>query len=275
MEQKCMNNIEALVKNLYKILGTNITIFNIEGDVLVSYPNIHKSFCAFINNSKNGNEQCMKCDRKAFNRVKKSGKIELYKCHLNLYEICVPLYTYGTLAGYLMTGQATDGSDYEKEIIKKLAEPFFTDKDSLEKSLNQIPKRSKEQLEAYASIIEVYANYFTLSNKIHKQKDNLAASVKEYIQKNCTKDISLEHLCLKFNCSKSTIVNSFKQEFNTSIHKYLTDLRINKSCDYLINSNLSIQQIAELTGFNDPNYFSKVFKKSLDITPKQYRKIYK
>lgn len=120
-----MNNIEALVKNLYKILGTNITIFNIEGDVLVSYPNIHKSFCAFINNSKNGNEQCMKCDRKAFNRVKKSGKIELYKCHLNLYEICVPLYTYGTLAGYLMTGQATDGSDYEKEIIKKLAEPFF------------------------------------------------------------------------------------------------------------------------------------------------------
>lgn len=56
-----------------------------------------------------------------------------------------------------------------------------------------------------------------------------------------------------------------------SLFDFITQYRIEKSMEYLTSTNLSITEIAALTGFNDSNYFSKVFRNQKGCSPTQYR----
>lgn len=64
----------------------------------------------------------------------------------------------------------------------------------------------------------------------------------------------------------------FRQETGRSIIDYLIDVRIGEAKKLLVESSVSMSRIAELTGFQDANYFSRVFKKRTGDTPSGYRK---
>ena len=55
---------------------------------------------------------------------------------------------------------------------------------------------------------------------------------------------------------------------------YVTNLRISKAKDFLKKSDKSVVEIAEIIGYEDCNYFFRVFKKNVGMTPLQYREIY-
>lgn len=74
-------------------------------------------------------------------------------------------------------------------------------------------------------------------------------------------EVSVSHFCLLFKNNTS----HFPLE-------YLNNLRIQKACQLLDLSALKIFEISEKTGFSDPFYFSKVFKRSIGQSPKEYRK---
>ena len=56
---------------------------------------------------------------------------------------------------------------------------------------------------------------------------------------------------------------------------YLTELRINKSKELLCSDDLSVQDVAELVGYRDLKYFSRLFKKTTGVSPSDYKKLYK
>jgi YesN/AraC family two-component response regulator len=56
------------------------------------------------------------------------------------------------------------------------------------------------------------------------------------------------------------------------IHKYINSLRIQAAIKLLNTSFISIQDIAAHVGIDDCNYFTKVFKKEVGLTPSEYRK---
>lgn len=66
----------------------------------------------------------------------------------------------------------------------------------------------------------------------------------------------------------------FKKETGKSFSQYLNQLRIKKAQKLLLYSDKNINEIAEETGYNNTNYFSKMFKKLNGITPKEFRETY-
>lgn len=52
---------------------------------------------------------------------------------------------------------------------------------------------------------------------------------------------------------------------------YLTDLRMKRAKEFLTETGLSIKAVSYETGYSDPNYFSKIFKKHTGLTPTEYR----
>ncbi|MFD1903899.1 helix-turn-helix domain-containing protein [Paenibacillus rhizoplanae] len=64
----------------------------------------------------------------------------------------------------------------------------------------------------------------------------------------------------------------FKQITGENLSDYLTGLRVEKAKALLQNTNLRLSQIAELVGYEDEKYFSRVFKKTAGLTPREYRK---
>ena len=58
------------------------------------------------------------------------------------------------------------------------------------------------------------------------------------------------------------------------MREYLTAFRIRKAMTLLKRQELSVQEVAAMTGFNDSLYFTKVFKKTIGLTPSSYRKTF-
>ena len=90
-----------------------------------------------------------------------------------------------------------------------------------------------------------------------------------------TENISLSELAERYGISISYLSSLVKEELHLSFSEYITAKRIQKAKELLEDETLSIEQIAEQTGYNDYFYFTKVFKKTLGISPSKYRKNYK
>lgn len=63
----------------------------------------------------------------------------------------------------------------------------------------------------------------------------------------------------------------FKEEAGENFIEYLTKVRIAHAKELLRNPALSIKEICILSGYSDPNYFSRIFKKQEGLTPSEYR----
>ena len=63
----------------------------------------------------------------------------------------------------------------------------------------------------------------------------------------------------------------FKQHTGASCMDYLLQLRLEKSCEKLVQTNLSIQEIASQVGFTNLSNFNRQFKQHYHLTPRQYR----
>ena len=89
----------------------------------------------------------------------------------------------------------------------------------------------------------------------------------------CDPDISFESLAREVSFSVSYISALLKKRLNTSFVKMLTELRMEKAKELLLNPALKIIDIAEKLGYNDSYYFSHCFKKHVGVAPKEFRKV--
>ena len=96
-----------------------------------------------------------------------------------------------------------------------------------------------------------------------------------YIHNNCTEDISVPMLAEREMMSISHFRALFRKAFACSPYEYLMKVRINKATYYLLESDMRIGEIAEICGFADQMYFSRVFAKRCGMSPSDYRRNYR
>ena len=90
-----------------------------------------------------------------------------------------------------------------------------------------------------------------------------------------SKGITLEEISDKLNVTPEYLGTQFKKEVGESFSIYIKKYRINKAKKLLLSTNLRLYQISERVGYNDPKYFSKLFKESTNYLPLEYKKLYK
>lgn len=104
------------------------------------------------------------------------------------------------------------------------------------------------------------------------KEPSLAIKVKIYIDKNYNENISLKSIAEAVNANQYYLSHIFKEETGFSPMQYVTRRRIGEAQNLLINTQLSITEIAANVGYNNSNYFQNVFKKIVEYTPGSYRK---
>lgn len=93
----------------------------------------------------------------------------------------------------------------------------------------------------------------------------------QYIHRAFTDNISSADLAAIEHLSIPRYNVLFRQVTGTSPRKYITHLRMETACELLRDTDLSHKQIAQLTGYPDPHYFSRMFHQQYGISPEQYR----
>lgn len=92
-----------------------------------------------------------------------------------------------------------------------------------------------------------------------------------YIEDNLDKDVSLEYLANYCGVSSFYLSKLFKEETGGNFITYVTERRLEKAEKLLHDDSLIIKEITSMVGYNDQNYFSKLFKHKFGISPTEYR----
>ena len=113
-----------------------------------------------------------------------------------------------------------------------------------------------------------------LSANASDKSETVIRKIKDYIKEHLSESISLSSLSAIVNYNETYISRLFKQSTGVKLSEYIYQERIAKAKYLLSTSSNSMQAIAAAIGFDSPQYFSLVFKKSVGITPSEYQRIH-
>lgn len=118
----------------------------------------------------------------------------------------------------------------------------------------------------FSNITEVMkneTNIFTSDDTIQKMK--------LYVEKNYYKDLNIEFISSLFYMNRSYLSHLFKKETGTNFVDYVNQVRLQKACQLLVQTDKKMYQVSKIVGYDNIKYFFRVFKKHIGITPEQYR----
>lgn len=95
----------------------------------------------------------------------------------------------------------------------------------------------------------------------------------EYIHQNYSENLSTAVLAKKWYLSESYICHIFKKATGKTIIRYINDVRVEKAALLLQNTADSVSEISMNVGFEDANYFNRMFKARMGVSPKRYRNL--
>ena len=111
-----------------------------------------------------------------------------------------------------------------------------------------------------------------MSQRRSSMASTLVEKAKQYIAEHFANgDISVERVCEHLHISQSYFSSIFKQDTGKSFVQYLTDLRMDRAAELLRETDEKTYAIAQQVGYDEPNYFSYVFKRKFGVSPSQYR----
>lgn len=160
------------------------------------------------------------------------------------------------------------------QVVKEL-DPLLSNelKSTVDETLNHL-----YQSETLSKLLRsVYSFLLSLGKDANFQKQVKGIHVMEhcckYLQKHYMEEITLETVAEKYYFNPSYFSTLFKNYSGSSFSNYLTALRMQKAKEFLAFTDDKVKEIAVKTGYRDPNYFIRAFKKFYGYTPDEYRRL--
>lgn len=129
------------------------------------------------------------------------------------------------------------------------------------------PWKEERLCELIDTAIENVRSMQKTDSIVHSQKD----IIKDYIDRNYKKDISAKDVAGILGYSDVYFSKVFKQLFDDNFINYLTKIRIDRAKVLLKDVSFNIKEVGKSVGYADSNYFTKVFKRSVGMSPSEYR----
>ena len=136
-------------------------------------------------------------------------------------------------------------------------------------------KRMKTFEEIFEWIIKGVEEEYRLY--MENKKDAVSRPIrdaKQYIYDHFSQNITLEDISGQIGFNPTYFSTLFKKETGKNFLEYVTELRIQKAKNYLIQTDYDIAEIAASVGYGDLKYFSKLFRKNTGLSPSEFRKLY-
>ncbi len=110
---------------------------------------------------------------------------------------------------------------------------------------------------------------------IHYHQNELLCKILEYMNDKVCEPLTIEEVCHHFSISRSLLQSLFKTNMHVSPKNYLSNIKLTKSKEMILENKYTISEIAFTLGFSSIHYFSRLFKQHFHIPPSEYaKKIY-
>ena len=254
--------------------GTRISLFSPSGRLLypdaVGRPNCRH--CAMLRETLGMDALCRQLDRKMMKVAWEQKDMISYTCHAGMREAAAPLVVDQELVGFVMLGQFRSQAS---PATSPYARQWTVEQggDELQREFEKTLVFPEEKIETLLSMFRHLLELIIGGQLIHHKDHDLVEPVIEHMRAHPAETLALEDAVRMVGRSPSTVTRLFKKTTGRSFKQYQVWFRLEQACRLLVSMpNRPVTEIAQVVGFDDPLYFSRVFRKHLDISPSGYRK---
>jgi YesN/AraC family two-component response regulator len=102
-------------------------------------------------------------------------------------------------------------------------------------------------------------------------ENHLIISIKSYIKENICKPFRILDLCKTLRYSKSYLSKIFQSQTGNTIANYATETKVKKAKQMIRDGQYNFSEISDMLSFDNPQYFSRVFKHVTNMTPTEFK----
>lgn len=230
------------------------------------------SFCRILSRKPASNALCTKCNENANRACKKRVSAYAYYCHANLLEIALPVFYDKTYVGNINIGQfRTKTKTIDDTYLADLAKLSGVSTEKLRKAYNSQPNITDDGIAGGIMILEMTAKKLCEENVFSVDLKNTIVQTEQYIRANLSGDLSLDKIASEVYVNPSYLSAMYHKATGETISHFIQKERIAHAVYLFSISTMSIGEISLASGFKDPNYFTKVFRRETGYSPREYR----
>ncbi len=259
--------LRKVMQDFYTLTKIRIVIFDAEFQELLAYPEDRENFCSLMRQTEDGEAGCFRSDKAGCLNCANSKEPVIYRCHAGLTEAVVPITDKGNVLAYAMFGQiiTKETSIETKQDIKNR----FPD---IAHEAENVPIKSQRELSAAATVLQAITAYVITNRWVVPSRSEFIQEIDRYIEAHLSENITIEGICAAFRIGRTKIYDLSMNYLGCGLAEYIRKQRISHAKKLLAQSNMTVTDIAEATGFSDYNHFSRLFKQSVGISARDYRK---
>ncbi|MBO7170199.1 MAG: helix-turn-helix domain-containing protein [Clostridia bacterium] len=267
--------IERYILFLKRECGLSVSLHPMEEENLITPSNlmvfnIHdNSHCVFVKSHENAARRCAEGQRRVAARC--NGGSFCGTCHAGVTEYVYPIRREGKSIGFISVSGY--GTEEGKKRLPSAAAAYGIDPRALSETFrtlkSALPPKAQVDTLLHPLVAMLELAY---THTVETPCKTLSEKVMQYVKAHRHSTVTLGEISKHLSFSPSHVSHTFKKETGRSIPAYLTELRLSDACSLLQSSSLSVTEIALSVGFSDANYFSMVFKRSLGVSPLEYKK---
>lgn len=143
----------------------------------------------------------------------------------------------------------------------------------LTNQLHPFPPSKEWFIDPVKSLTKFFIKLLIGFERIHRGSDMYVSDALFYMDKYLGDSITLQDVAKYVHIHPNYLGELIRKETSKSYLELLTDMRIKRAGDYLVNTTAKVKEISNLVGYSDPKYFTSIFKKHLGVTPSEYRSV--
>ncbi len=218
-------------------------------------------------------EHCYAFDAKCLQDAERTGDAVTRICPLGFYTVTCPIYGNNRLLGFLQVGDMMLEGDEPLQHTRASAISFLPGEEKrIDERLAITPRHTEKKLNALPSLLRAICSHIESKNLFPTGKMTMGMLIKQHIRQHFQGKLTLADIAEHLHCSRSTLTKAFRREFDTTITQYINELRLDRACRLLRNTEQPISVIFEECGFSGAEYFCALFKETFGISPRAYRR---
>lgn len=244
-------------------------------------------FCMYVKCDQDKYRVCLTMIKKMHNKCLKSCEPFYGMCHAGLGEYVIPIVLKDVVLGSLNLGFFQTNERRTAYCIERACRGSeLIDAATAQKLYNENIVTSCAEIDEVMLIMKMLAEYLahtyasmqaTHHNVMQKRhynssEDTIISHAIEHIETNCTQKIMVSDIAEICHCSETYLSRVFKKRIGVSLVIYINKVRVEHSKNHLLLTDKTISDIALESGFEDPNYFSRVFAEIIGIPPTEFRR---
>ncbi len=262
-------DIRQALDHFSRLLGVRLCFLAPDGrELQVGENKPHAKFCRLVRGRLGLTDKCMACDRRGWQRAATSQESVSYRCHAGMVDGCMAVRSGQRIIGYMMIGQFRTGRAPSAAIRRLWDERYGTDE--LTAAFDEAPRYSRQQVRDIMGIFSVLVNFVISQRMIAVGGVDPVQPLLTYMAEHPTQTLTTTEAARLLHRSVSSFSHVFKQTMGKSFLQYQIEAKLDLADElFRQRKDVTIREIAFELGFQDPYYFSRLYRKHRGFPPSE------